>query len=90
LSRVINGDDSWIYGYDPETKEQFSHWKNPNSPRLFTKTSSWQTKWSIPHTTVMFCGECIEICEDIAPNFGDKKLYAVSQQRTVSPGNFFY
>jgi hypothetical protein len=24
LSRIITGDESWIYGYDPETKQQFS------------------------------------------------------------------
>jgi hypothetical protein len=34
LSRVINGDESCIYCYDLETKQQSSKWKNPNSPRL--------------------------------------------------------
>jgi hypothetical protein len=33
LSRVIIGDESWIYGYDPETKQQFFQWESPNSPR---------------------------------------------------------
>jgi hypothetical protein len=33
LSRVIAGDESWIYGYDPETKKQFPQWESPNSPR---------------------------------------------------------
>jgi hypothetical protein len=28
---VITGDESWIYGYDPETKQQSSQWKSPNS-----------------------------------------------------------
>ena len=32
LSRVITGDESWIYSYDPETKQQSSQWKSP-SPR---------------------------------------------------------
>jgi hypothetical protein len=27
LSRVITGDERWIYGYDPETKQQSSQWK---------------------------------------------------------------
>jgi hypothetical protein len=27
------GDKSWIYGYDPETKQQLSHWKSPQSQR---------------------------------------------------------
>jgi hypothetical protein len=30
LSRVITGDKSWIYAYDPETKQQSSQWKSPN------------------------------------------------------------
>jgi hypothetical protein len=33
LSRVITGDESRIYGYDPETKQQSSQWKSPNSSR---------------------------------------------------------
>jgi hypothetical protein len=27
------GDESWIYGYDPETKQQSLQWKSPQSPR---------------------------------------------------------
>jgi len=30
LSRVITGDESWFYGYDPETKRQSSQWKSPH------------------------------------------------------------
>jgi hypothetical protein len=33
ISRIITGDKSWIYGYDPETKQQPSQWKSPQSPR---------------------------------------------------------
>jgi hypothetical protein len=33
LSRVITGDESWSYCYDPETKQQSSQWKGPNSLR---------------------------------------------------------
>jgi len=33
LSRVITGDESWVYVYDPETKRQSSQWKSPTSPR---------------------------------------------------------
>jgi hypothetical protein len=40
---------------------------------LLIKNSSWQTKHSIPHTTVTFYGDCMNMCEDFAPNFGDKK-----------------
>jgi hypothetical protein len=28
ISRIITGDKSWIYGYDPETKQQSSQWKS--------------------------------------------------------------
>jgi len=33
LSKVITGDESWCYGYDPETKQALSQWKMPTSPR---------------------------------------------------------
>jgi len=33
LSRVITGDESWVNGYNPETKQQSSQWKSPTSPR---------------------------------------------------------
>jgi hypothetical protein len=32
ISRIITGDKSWNYGYDPETKQQSSQWKSPQSP----------------------------------------------------------
>jgi hypothetical protein len=33
LSRVITGDESWIYDYDSDTRQQSPQWKSPNSPR---------------------------------------------------------
>ena len=27
LNRVITGDESWVYGYGPETKARSSQWK---------------------------------------------------------------
>jgi len=33
FSKVITGDESWCYAYDPETKQQSSEWKTSNSPR---------------------------------------------------------
>ena len=29
---IITGDESWVYGYDIETKAQSFHWKRPNDP----------------------------------------------------------
>ena len=31
LGRVITGDESWIFEYDPETKRQGFQWKSPTS-----------------------------------------------------------
>jgi [histone H3]-lysine36 N-dimethyltransferase SETMAR len=33
LSSIITGDETWVFGYDPETKRQSSQWKTPSSPR---------------------------------------------------------
>ena len=33
LKKVIAGDESWVYGYDPETEQQSSQWKRPDEPR---------------------------------------------------------
>ena len=32
FSRVITGDESWILGYDPETKRQIREWHTAKSP----------------------------------------------------------
>jgi len=32
-SSIITVDEKWVYRYDPETKQQSSRWKSPNSPR---------------------------------------------------------
>jgi len=32
LSRVITGDESWLYNYGTQTKQQSSEWKTPSSP----------------------------------------------------------
>jgi len=31
--QIITGDETWVYGYDPETKRQSSQWKSADSPR---------------------------------------------------------
>jgi len=33
LKNIVTGDQPWVYGYDPETKQQSSQWKGPTSPR---------------------------------------------------------
>jgi len=34
ISNIITGGETWVYGYDPETKQQLWQWKSPNSPWL--------------------------------------------------------
>ena len=33
LKNVLIGDESWVYGYDTDTKQHSSQWKRPTSPR---------------------------------------------------------
>jgi histone-lysine N-methyltransferase SETMAR len=33
LPSIVIGDESWVYVYDPETKQMSSQWKTPSSPR---------------------------------------------------------
>jgi len=32
MGQIITGDETWVYGYDPETKRQPSQWKSAESP----------------------------------------------------------
>ena len=34
LDKVIKGDESWVFAYDPETKQQGAEWHTKISPRL--------------------------------------------------------
>ena len=33
LDKVITGDESWVFDYDPETKQQSAEWHTKSSPR---------------------------------------------------------
>jgi len=41
LSKVVTGDETWCYGYDPETKQASSQWKTPNSPKPKQARQVW-------------------------------------------------
>ena len=49
---IITGDETWVYGYDPETKQQSSQWKSPNSLRL-KKTR--QVCRNVKSLLIVFC-----------------------------------
>jgi len=40
ISNIITGDETWVYGYDPETKQQLLQCKSPNSPWPKSASSS--------------------------------------------------
>jgi hypothetical protein len=31
ISTIITGDESWVFGFNPEMKQQWSQWKTPTS-----------------------------------------------------------
>ena len=33
LKKFISDNESWVYGYDIDTKAQIFHWKRPEEPR---------------------------------------------------------
>lgn len=41
LTEIVTGDESWCHGYEPESKQQSSQWKSPNSPRPKKKHSKF-------------------------------------------------
>jgi hypothetical protein len=57
ISRIIMGDESWSYGYDPETMQQSSQWKSPQSP---TATNARQVQSSTKSMLIVFLceGDC--------------------------------
>jgi len=44
MSSVISGDECWVYGYDPETKQMSSQWSTSSSPQ---PKKAWQVKSNI-------------------------------------------
>ena len=58
LNIVITGDESWVYGYDPETKMQSSQWRHPSTrgqkrQGRFAATS--KSCWQFSLTAVGWC-----------------------------------
>jgi hypothetical protein len=54
----------------------------------------WQATQSVPYTTVTFYADCVKICEDFGPSFGDKRTGCCITTMhcltlPLSPGNFF-
>jgi hypothetical protein len=85
ISRIIlvTGDESWIYGYDPETKQQSSQWKSPQLRR--TKTA-WQVRISTKSMLIVFSDvRRIVHREFVIPNTAiSSDFYCESLERTCA------
>lgn len=51
LERIVAGDETWVYSWDPETKMQSAEWRSPGSPRP-QKAIRKQTSLKVMH--IMF------------------------------------
>jgi len=51
LGNVVMGDETWVYGYDPETRVQSSQWKSPSS---CAKKKMCQSRSNIKVVVIVF------------------------------------
>ena len=51
ISSIITGDETWVYGYDLEAKQQSSQWKSPNSPQ---PKKACQVRGSVKSMLIIF------------------------------------
>ena len=64
LKKVIIEDESWVYGYDPETKSQSSQWKSPESPH---PKKAWQSRSNVKVTLTSFFHHVGVVHHEYAP-----------------------
>ena len=51
VKKVITGDESWVYGYDIETKAQSYQWKLAEEPGL---RKARQVRWNVKVLLTVF------------------------------------
>jgi hypothetical protein len=61
------GDESCIYGYDPQTKQQSSQWKSPQSPRA-KRARQVRSSTKCMLCVLFFYVEETVHCEFVPPN----------------------
>jgi len=59
LGNAITGDETWVCGYDPETRVQSSQWKSPRFPRA---KKARQSRSNIKVMMIVFL-TLMELCE---------------------------
>ena len=52
ISNIITGDETWVYDYDRETKQQSSQWKAPNSLR---PKKACQVRGNVKFMLIVLC-----------------------------------
>ena len=57
--KIIIGDDTWVYGYEPEAKQQSSQGKSPSPPH---PKKARQVCSNVNSTLVVFFSTFTELC----------------------------
>ena len=59
MKTIITDDETWVYGYNPETKFQSSQWKHPESPSQKSMTGSEQGESNVDLFFFILVALCI-------------------------------
>jgi len=80
MSSVITGDECWVYGYDPKTKQMSSQWSSSSSPR---PKKARQVKSNIKTILIAFFDIDGLVHHEFVPTGQtvNKKFYKTAQQR---------
>jgi hypothetical protein len=68
----MTGNESWIYGYDPEPKQKTSQWKSSQSPRAKRVWQIWSSTESM--LIILFNVKGIVHHEFVPPNTLERKF----------------
>jgi len=67
LDKIITGDETWVFDYDPETKRQSEEWHTKSSPRPKKARMSRSRVKSTSMVIVFFESRCIVHKEFVPP-----------------------
>jgi len=59
LDKVITGDESWVFDYDPETKRQSSEWHTKSSPR---PKKAHMSRSKVKTMIIVFFSTAVALC----------------------------
>ena len=63
LCRVVTGDETWVYQYDPETKQQSAQWKTANSPRQKIPSVQIKSQKNVADTLILEGFFIMNLCQ---------------------------